>query len=296
MVFQVSLEGWAALNEKEGAPHAYRRVAQQCLDFNGNPHQVYTYEVNENKRKRFVPPSTKYLDIVKQGLEAYELPSTHIDAADQNAPPKPLEAVFVYGTLLRGESRHHLLGKLDCALLAETYGTLVDCGEYPALCLPDSTASSDFVQGEFVRLRNPARLLKLDAIEGFVGFGKIGSLFRRTLIDVGMRDGRVRQAWTYVGDSALNDALREIPSGDWREDRGIKTTFLSKLAEAHCVYGEHATASKLVNSSPFPVENEAAEIEFLLPLADALASGRISERQLAQASGQWNVNPAGFGA
>jgi hypothetical protein len=47
----------------------------------------------------------------------------------------------------------------------------------------------------------------------------------------------------------------------------------------------------LVNHGPFPPEDESAEIQAILPLERALQDGKISERQLAQASGKWQANP-----
>jgi gamma-glutamylcyclotransferase (GGCT)/AIG2-like uncharacterized protein YtfP len=167
------------------------------------------------RRKPFVPPSEHYLRIVTEGLEQFQLSSAHIQSAAENRHPVPLDAIFVYGSLMRCESRHSLLGSFKCALLAETFGTLFDCGSFPAMRLSESTSERSLVQGEFIRVADIEVLKRLDEVEGFAGFGKPGSLFRRALTEVGMGDGRIRQAWTYVDASAVAENVRRIPSGSW---------------------------------------------------------------------------------
>jgi gamma-glutamylcyclotransferase (GGCT)/AIG2-like uncharacterized protein YtfP len=256
VVFQVSEGGWEALDTKEGAPHVYNKVVRQCLTRDGEAHDVLTYEVQDDRRRPFVPPSRDYLRIVEEGLDEYALPRAHIYRAAENLPAQPLDAVFVYGSLMRCESRHSLLGTLKCALLAETPGTLFDCGTYPAMRLFGSGFNTGLVQGEFIRIADVEVLRELDAVEGFMGFGKPGSLFRRALIEVGMRDGRIRQAWAYVEVSAVGDNSCEIPSASWREHRGRETQFVRELVRAHVGERERDTVRAIANRGPFPPENE----------------------------------------
>jgi gamma-glutamylcyclotransferase (GGCT)/AIG2-like uncharacterized protein YtfP len=214
LVFRLEREGWSALDRKEGHPKCYRRVTRRCLTWDGQAHDVQTYIVNEHIREPFVPPTKEYVALVKAGLEAVQIPSEHLMSAAGNLPPKPLNGVFVYGTLLRGERNHAALGALHCALLAEAPGRLFNCGEYPAMCLPDSNRPAIFVQGEFVRLRDVSQLIQLDQLEGFNGFESDDSLFRRALIEVGMCDGRVRKGWVYLGCLERFGGCSEIESGD----------------------------------------------------------------------------------
>lgn len=124
-------------------------------------------------------------------------------------------ALFVYGTLMRGECRHGHLGRFRSLASAVASGTLLDCGDYPALRLDGAGT----VRGELVELGDVADLRRLDQIEGFHGFGEPMSWFRRTLITVRLPTGEARRAWVYAGQTALGLARGVIPSGDWRSHR-----------------------------------------------------------------------------
>jgi gamma-glutamylcyclotransferase (GGCT)/AIG2-like uncharacterized protein YtfP len=291
VVFRVHGEGWEALDQKEGAPRFYRRFRTECLKLDGRSHAVTAYEVCPDRREPYVHPGEAYLKIVREGFERHDLDQQPLDEAAANAPDVPLvQGLFVYGTLMRSECHHEILRRSEpcCTLLAETCGQLHDCGEFPALILSENDTAK-WIQGEFVRLRTMGVLKELDALEGFRGWGKNGALFRRRLIEVGMRDGRVRQAWTYEGEAAIANAVGEIDSGDWREYRGVKAGFLKKLVEAHWGGDQGVLARRLVNRGPFSPSDEASQARDLLPLEKALAEGRISERQIAQVSGLWNA-------
>ena len=122
------------------------------------------------------------------------------------------DTLFVYGTLLRGESRHRFLGDYRSMVPAAARGTLYDCGDYPAMRL----GADGVVYGELVRLRDVEVLRTLDEVEGFRGFGDPTSWFRRTLTEARLPDGRIRVAWVYVGMTALDGSRSRIVSGDWR--------------------------------------------------------------------------------
>jgi hypothetical protein len=106
-----------------------------------------------------------------------------------------------------------------------------------------------------------------------------------------MYDGRIREAWVYADVSAVADNSCEIPSASWREHRGRTTPFVRELVRAHVGEREMDIARAIANRGPFPSKHEEEEIQAILPLDSALLEGRISERQLAQASGKWHVNP-----
>lgn len=293
VVFEVTEDGWKALDAKEGAPCAYRRIETECLTPDGAIHPVAVYEVNpkviRNRHKKYEPPPKDYVDIVRQGLQAFDLDCGPLEAARENKPsPDLVDAIFVYGTLLRGECRHHMLeaAQPKCILLAEVPGRLLDFGEYPGLDL--AAEDNEWIFGEFVRVKDITQLLeKLDCVEVFRGYGAKGSLFRRVLIETGMCDGRTRLAWMYV--TARRNAPR-LPGGNWRASRGRWTELLEKIVRGHRgALSERELAERVVKSRCFG--GSEADIADLLPLTGALERRAVSERELAQASGRWAVEP-----
>jgi gamma-glutamylcyclotransferase (GGCT)/AIG2-like uncharacterized protein YtfP len=134
-------------------------------------------------------------------------------------PPviESIDWLFVYGTLMSGDSRHVALGGRANVLSvepAEVWGRLVDCGSYPGFVNdPDSGAR---VLGELIRVRDVRETLaRLDRIEGFLSEDLPGSLYHRTLVEARTATGRKQVAWIYV--LAEPEGLPEIPSGSWRD-------------------------------------------------------------------------------
>jgi gamma-glutamylcyclotransferase (GGCT)/AIG2-like uncharacterized protein YtfP len=291
-VFEVDSEGWEALDRKEGAPRCYHREDVVVFDEFGEMHRATTYRVSADRAEAYVVPAPGYVEIVQQGLQAWKIDDAHLLAAAKDESLPCPDGFFVYGTLMRGESRFEVLKRygLECVLLAETQGQLFDLGLFPGMTR-DGTSGSE-VKGEFVRLRNPeAALSALDAIEGFRGYGKPGSLYRREQIQVHVGDGRLRGAWAYDLEASADDS-QIIESGDWREHCGSRERFLQRLAKAHSRKSSHAIAERLASMSPYNWSGEPKDVvESLLPLDGALGTGLLSERKLAQASGQWTVIP-----
>jgi gamma-glutamylcyclotransferase (GGCT)/AIG2-like uncharacterized protein YtfP len=292
-VFEVAPRGWEALDAKEGAPECYQRQSTTALTLSGEIIPVTTYVVRPERRKGFVAPTPDYLEVVRVGLAEHELSARSLEAAARNEPvPWEVDGLFVYGTLLRGESRFHLLEPfgLECALLASTWGRLADLEAFPGLLGADS--EGDLVRGEFLRLRDiGGALARLDSIEGFNGFGSAGSFFQRGLIEVDAGDGRIRAAWTYrLGEQADNAGL--IPSGDWREHQGRRESFLIRLVAAHAAGDEPRLARALARRIPFAFGGDPESVaRNLQPLARGVLADVVSERRLAQESGQWVAIP-----
>jgi gamma-glutamylcyclotransferase (GGCT)/AIG2-like uncharacterized protein YtfP len=85
------------------------------------------------------------------------------------------------------------------------------------------------VEGEFVRVADPSgTIMALDSIEGFAGYHRNGSLYRRTLIGVDGGEGCIRQAWTYRC-ARNSEKAPEIVSGNWRMHIGCHESFLCAL-------------------------------------------------------------------
>jgi gamma-glutamylcyclotransferase (GGCT)/AIG2-like uncharacterized protein YtfP len=121
----------------------------------------------------------------------------------------PTDLLFVYGTLLTGESRHHMLaaGRVVSILAATVAGLLLDFNEYPELVRP--TQESARVLGELVKFESLDSILDaLDAEEG--------PDFRRELIEAALADGSICLAWVYVFTGKQRSA-RALSSGSWRD-------------------------------------------------------------------------------
>jgi len=292
VLFEVQSEGWMALDEKEGAPLAYQRVDVSVMDDRGNSIIASTYRVAPNRKERFVQPTPEYVRIVEAGLNHWGLSTETLIAAASDRPTSCPDGFFFYGTLMRGEQRFSALQPfgIECVLLASTFGRLLDLGAFPGLVDTEETEST--VQGEFVRLREPEKAISiLDAIEGFRGFGRTGSLYRRTRIGVDVGDGRIRDAWTYCLESG-SDRATQIQSGDWRAHCGRQKSFLTKLAVAHSRGDQKTVAERIASTDPFRFGLPVTQaVQSLLPLDRSLASGLLSERKLAQASGLWAAIP-----
>jgi gamma-glutamylcyclotransferase (GGCT)/AIG2-like uncharacterized protein YtfP len=294
VIFEVAEAGWKALDRKEGArvPGCYQREHVVVFDESGEMHRATTYRVSDDWAQSYVVPAPGYVEVVQQGFKAWELNDTPLLAAARGESLPCPDGFFVYGTLMRGESRFEVLERygIECVLLAETQGQLFDLGLFPGMT-HDATSGSE-VRGEFVRLQNPeAALAALDVIEGFRGYGKPDSLYRREQIAVHVGDGRIRRAWAYFLEASADDS-QIISSGDWRQHCGSRELFLQCLVKAHSRKSPQAIAERLASMSPYNWNGQKREVvESLLPLEGALGTGLLSERKLAQASGQWTVIP-----
>ena len=86
--------------------------------------------------------------------------------------------------------------------------------------------------------------------------------------------------------------LARIPSGDWRRRVGRHDAFLAALAAAHAGGADERVAASVAETFPHAMAaDRSAAAASLLPLADALGRGEVSERRLAQVSGRWAVVP-----
>lgn len=289
-LYEIDDKGKAALNQKEGAPKIYKQVDVTVINNQGEEIRAFTYQLCPDRVKDYVKPTAEYLDIVRQGLENLGLDSNILESVAKNKTSACPDAFLFYGTLMRGQSRFPQLEKfgVKCTLLAKMFGRLLDLGEYPGLV--DIATTDSMIHGDFVRLNQPEKAIQLlDSIEGFQGFGKPNSLYRRTWTNVDVGDARIRGAWTYCLSANCCQAT-PIPSGDWREHLGQKNNFMKQLVQLHAQGREAELAKRIVTSHPFHIkENVESQIQSLLPLDCALMSGELAERTLAQASGKWMV-------
>ena len=258
VIFEVDEEGWEALDQKEGAPACYERTQLIAIDDRRQEVPVTTYRVVEHRRQPYVRPRSDYVRIVREGLEAYELPTAAmLAAAEGRISPLLIDAFFVYGTLLRGESRFNVLRPFGpaCILLARTFGRLVHLGGFPGLI--DLAEDEQMVEGEFVRMADVAGAIRaLDQIEGFCGYSTGDSLFRRTILIVDVGEGRIRRAWTYRYARDPREA-QGIPSGDWRRHVGRRESFglpflAGRRCDTHCCDDPASIAEMRLLQPPLP--------------------------------------------
>ena len=132
-----------------------------------------------------------------------------------------MRALFVYGTLLQGESRGHLIRAAHPLRIvpARTSGRLVDLGDYPGLVPADEP--DQWVRGEFVEFPEPGPpgthplLAELDRVEEYLPGFESTSLYLRCAIPVDLGAGPSVTAWAYLYNRPC-DLSGIIPSGDWR--------------------------------------------------------------------------------
>jgi gamma-glutamylcyclotransferase (GGCT)/AIG2-like uncharacterized protein YtfP len=296
LLLEVQPGGWEALDHKEGVrSRAYRAVRRHAIGARGEAVPVTTYVASPQHGELHHTPAPGYVETVLKGYMACGINAAALeDAAAGRRSDPGLDAVFVYGTLLRGESRAGAVsaGNPSCVLLAEAPGVLTDLDAFPAMELPRPGGPADaWVEGEFVRFPDISRTLAaLDTIEGAQPFGAPGGLYRRTVIDVGVGDGRRRRAWVYVMDEAERSGHRVIASGSWREHRRRRDQAISAIVAQHIArepgfYDRLAAEVRSIFAPdlppPFPLTPAG--------VAQAVASGELSERRLARGSGDWAV-------
>ncbi|MEM6929436.1 MAG: gamma-glutamylcyclotransferase [Myxococcota bacterium] len=117
-------------------------------------------------------------------------------------------ALFVYGTLMEGQSQAGLLGGLP-RRAGTVRGTLWDMpAGYPAL-----GPGVEVVHGEIVSGVDERRLFVLDAYEGIDE-----GLYRRVEVEVQI-GLRVEGAWAYRMDDPRLRGGRKVVSGRWHPTR-----------------------------------------------------------------------------
>ena len=211
-LFEVDEQVWETLLVKEGAPRFYEQKEVSVVGQDGTLYSAITFVVCEPRQKsHFVCPTDEYQGLIRQGLTDRNLPTFGLDQAMLHTFNKPtIRYLFIYGTLMTGQHRHQyleplLLSKQD----AQTKGILYNLGAYPGMQI-----GNDVVYGELVEMSDVVSCLeRMDAIEGFLGFGEDDSLFNRTIVQVECDSGTT-WAWTYVYSGPV-ETESIIESGRW---------------------------------------------------------------------------------
>lgn len=203
------------MDRKEGVKSkSYQRKQVHVLTLEGRVVEALTYVVcQERIENRFVEPTLHYSELIRNGLERRGLPTMFLEASiESNIAPRELNEIFVYGTLMKGESRHHFIESVDIKYLEEasSKGKLLHISDFPGL-IYDCNSN---VSGELYRCQAISQtLLELDRIEGFYGYGFDDSLFFRVISKIEVK-GKFVWAWTYLFNGESGE---EIPSGNWRQ-------------------------------------------------------------------------------
>lgn len=208
VLFHVSEETVAQLDQKEGAPGFYRRMDVTVQTVNGFQ-RAFTYHI-VSPQEDYIAPSEQYDRIVREGLKAHNLDDKHI--RDASAWKKTSEQcnVFVYGTLRSGEHFSETLSDYP-RIPWQVRGRLYNLGWFPGLYL-DREAGP--VEGEIVKV-TPSTLDQLDQIEGFHGYHQ-HSLYHRVWLPKEIW-GDNGGCWAYVYAKPENELPQNnrIVSGDW---------------------------------------------------------------------------------
>lgn len=150
------------------------------------------------------------------------------------------QAIFVYGTLKRGELNHGLVAPFARSISgAWTEGDLFDVGLFPAM-----VAGTGQVRGEVVRL-DPADVEEvvtlLDLLEDCRPDDPAGSLYLRRIVEVVTDDGERERAYAYFynrehGELPPVETLERVEGGEWGSPSTIEVRSDSSVLE---VFGDH---------------------------------------------------------
>ena len=214
VLFELDEYTVALMDRKEGVKgKSYQRKKVHVITLNGSVTEALTYVVcQESIRDKFIEPTADYANLIRNGLENRGLPTDFLDAALNDDPSScKLNRVFVYGTLMNGESRHYAIenSNLEFVNSGFTRGSLMHISDYPGLVYN----SKSKVLGELYTCEDIAKTIeKFDQIEGFYDYQSSDSLFIRIVSKIEFQ-GNIALAWTYLFNGLDG---KEIPSGNWR--------------------------------------------------------------------------------
>jgi gamma-glutamylcyclotransferase (GGCT)/AIG2-like uncharacterized protein YtfP len=131
------------------------------------------------------------------------------------------DALFVYGTLMKGFPLHRLLeGRARFLGEGQIKARLFSLGDFPgAVEDPRGVVIGEVYQSEWM-----VDLLEgIDEEEEYDPGDEQGSLFIRREVPVRLlEEGKTLRAWAYFYNGPLSRA-HPIPTGSWRRARGVDT-------------------------------------------------------------------------
>lgn len=203
------------MDRKEGVKSgSYQRKQVHVVTLEGRIIEALTYVVcQERIQNKFIEPTLDYVNLIRNGLSKRGLPIEFLESAlNFEQSESRLNRIFVYGTLMKGESRHLAIKNADFEFIdgAFTKGKLLHLNDYPGLIFDvDEQVSGELYQCNKIT----KRLSEIDQIEGFYGYQYSNSLFNRVILKVEVK-GEFIWSWAYFFNGQDDD---EIPSGNWRE-------------------------------------------------------------------------------
>lgn len=161
--------------------------------------------------------------------------------------------VFVYGTLLRGESNSFLMdkAKFDGVAVTKPEYDLVDMGWYPAAIQGGGTA----IWGE-VYLVDSKKLAAIDRLEG---------LYHRR--QVRLADGSSAQLYLYPRAQARGYPI--VMSGQWRQMQGENTMRIRLLRDGREFEGTALQIVREMQSLAFGADDKSVD-EYIYWMVDHL--------------------------
>ena len=214
VLFNLSPRGWALMDRKEGAPTHYERASVSVMTADGRSVTAITYVVAKEKRRSSLQtPTDAYAALIQGGLDNRNLSIQHLKSAIQKIDASSaIQYVFVYGTLMRGQSRWAQLKPWSSGPVrpGRVNGRLHHLGAYPGLRLEHD----GIVHGELHRCECIEQALdELDRVEGWNARRPEDGLYARLPVAVDVGDGSV-WAWTYVVNHLPSTAM-PIHGGRW---------------------------------------------------------------------------------
>jgi gamma-glutamylcyclotransferase (GGCT)/AIG2-like uncharacterized protein YtfP len=291
VLFTTTARAWGALDRKEGVRlGAYERKRVEVILPDGTLTSATTYVATTQRHVDPVRPTQDYLSAVEAGYRHWGLDTSALhEAAEGGSGASWVTALFAYGTLMRQEPRSAAVAAFRpaCVLLGRTQGSLWLAGPDFPVMRPEQ--SKDLVRGEFTLFDSAeAPLAHFDILEGFLGYGHPGNLYRRTLVDVDIGT-KMRRAWTYT-DAQRLPVRERITTGDWRRHRGVHRHFASHLVrkyrELNADLLEHLWNDR---NRWGTLRERPAQTLSLSALEDALLDWREHEFTMAQLTNHWRA-------
>ena len=213
VLFEVKPDGWKAIEAKKLVPRCYGPSRRSSSPKTAGSREAVAYRVFADRiAGTFYPPRLDYAAVLREGLLSHGLrrPDAHGRRRGQGGS-LDIDHIFVYGTLMKGFARHHLLEAWAHPMTrqeARAPGILFDSRKgHP--CLVPAKKEGASVKGELYRLQGQPP---------------------------GLRDARHRRGLPGLRGPPLRVPAGHCPRGDGRraEHAGLGLFLQPANGEARC--------------------------------------------------------------